>query len=68
MGILFSGDAIYDGPLIDNADDSVVEDYIKTIRRLRDLPVSVVHGGHDHSFGSKRLIELCDNYLRSKGC
>lgn len=66
-GTLFSGDAIYDGPLLDGGEDSNIEDYIKTIRRLRELPVSVVHGGHDPSFGRDRLIELCDDYLRAKG-
>ena len=62
-GTLFSGDAIYDGPLLDDN----VEDYIKTMRRLREIPVQVVHGGHEPSFGRARLIELCDDYLRTKG-
>jgi glyoxylase-like metal-dependent hydrolase (beta-lactamase superfamily II) len=62
-GTLFSGDAIYDGPLLDELDHSNVEDYIRTMRRLRELPVTVVHGGHDPSFGRARLIELADAYL-----
>ena len=62
-GILFSGDAIYDGPLLDNLEDSSIDDYIVTMERLRELPVSVVHGGHDPSFGRDRLIEICDQYL-----
>ena len=62
-GILFSGDAVYDGPLLDNLDDSSIDDYIVTMERLRELPVSVVHGGHDPSFGRDRLIEICDQYL-----
>ena len=33
------------------------------MERLRELPVSVVHGGHDPSFGRDRLIEICDQYL-----
>lgn len=62
-GTLFSGDAIYDGPLLDELDHSSIEDYIRTMRRLRALPVTVVHGGHDPSFGRARLIELADAYL-----
>jgi hypothetical protein len=33
------------------------------MQRLRDVPVSVVHGGHDESFGRTRLDELIDDYL-----
>jgi glyoxylase-like metal-dependent hydrolase (beta-lactamase superfamily II) len=63
-GILFSGDAIYDGPLYDFLPESSIPDYVATMRRLRDLPVSTVHGGHDGSFGRGRMIELVDDYLR----
>ena len=66
-GILFSGDAVYDGPLLDNLEDSSIDDYIVTMERLRVLPVSVVHGGHDPSFGRDRLIEICDTYLKKWG-
>ena len=62
-GTLFSGDAIYDGPLLE--DD--IDDYIKTMERLRDLPVTVVHGGHEPSFGRERMIEICDSYLSKWG-
>lgn len=62
-GVFFSGDAVYDGPLLDNAPDSDVDDYIATMVRLRSLPARVVHGGHEASFGRERLIELCDAYI-----
>jgi glyoxylase-like metal-dependent hydrolase (beta-lactamase superfamily II) len=65
-GILFSGDAVYDGPLLDEIDGSSIDDYITTMRRLRELPVTVVHGGHEPSFGRERLIELCDAYLAAR--
>jgi glyoxylase-like metal-dependent hydrolase (beta-lactamase superfamily II) len=58
-GTLFSGDAIYDGPLLED----VIDDYIATMERLRALPVTVVHGGHEPSFGRQRMIEICDSYL-----
>lgn len=62
-GTLFSGDALYDGSLLDELPDSSVPDYIATMKRLRELPVSVVHGGHEPSFGRERMIELIDAYL-----
>ncbi|MEX2201489.1 MAG: MBL fold metallo-hydrolase [Dongiaceae bacterium] len=62
-GTLFSGDALYDGELFDAFDHSDVPTYIRTIERLRELPVTVVHAGHCPSFGRGRLIELCDEYL-----
>lgn len=65
-GILFSGDAIYDGPLLDEFDDSNIEDYCRTMERLLDLPVTVVHGGHDPSFDRDRLRELATAYLRRR--
>ncbi len=65
-GTLFSGDALYDGPLLDELEDSDIAIYIETIRTLRDLPVSVVHAGHEPSFGRARMIELCDAYLAKR--
>lgn len=62
-GVLFSGDAVYDGPLLDKLDGSDIDAYVTTMRRLRDLPVTVVHGGHEPSFDRARLVEICDTYL-----
>ncbi len=64
---LFSGDAIYDGPLLDELPGSDIAVYCETIRRLRALDVDVVHGGHDPSFGRERMIEICDAYLARRG-
>ena len=61
--VLFSGDAVYDGPLLDGNGDSDVDAYVATMERLRALPVEVVHGGHEPSFGRERLVELCDAYI-----
>jgi glyoxylase-like metal-dependent hydrolase (beta-lactamase superfamily II) len=67
-GVLFSGDAVYDGPLLDSAPDADRAAYVATMERLRALPVEVVHGGHEASFGRARLVELCDAYrARTKG-
>jgi glyoxylase-like metal-dependent hydrolase (beta-lactamase superfamily II) len=65
-GVLFSGDAVYDGPLLDELDGSDIAAYVATMERLRTLPVSVVHGGHEPSFDGARLRELCEAYLRAR--
>lgn len=65
-GILFSGDCIYDGPLLDGFEDSNIADYIASMKRLRELPVRIVHGGHDPSFGRDRLHALIDAYLAKR--
>lgn len=70
-GILFSGDVVYDGPLIDDCYHSDIDDYIASMERLRRLPVTVVHGGHFPSFGPERFRVLIDEYLAGKrrpGC
>jgi len=66
-GALFSGDAIYDGSLIDTLPESDVAAYRRTMCLLRDLPVAVVYPGHDEPFGRERLRQLCDDYLRRTG-
>jgi glyoxylase-like metal-dependent hydrolase (beta-lactamase superfamily II) len=62
-GALFSGDAVYDGPLLDELDGSDIDAYLATMDRLRALPVTVVHAGHEPSFGRRRLVELCDAFI-----
>jgi len=65
-GILFSGDSIYDGTLLDDLPGSSIADYVRTMRRLGELPVRVVHAGHNPSFGRERLRELADAYLKRR--
>ncbi len=61
---LLSGDAIYDGALIDTLPESDVEAYVATMERLRLLDVGVVYPGHGRPFGRERLRELADQYRR----
>lgn len=65
-GLLFSGDVVYDGALFDDLPGANVKDYVRTMQRLRELPVSTVYAGHDASFGRARLIEIADGYLTSR--
>jgi len=66
-GTLFSGDAIYDGPLLDDIPGSDITAYIRTMRRFLDLSVRVVHAGHDPSFDGARLRILAREYLDRHG-
>lgn len=65
-GVLFSGDAVYDGPLLDELPGSDIAAYVQTMERLLDLPVTVVHAGHDPSFGRARLRELARGYIDAR--
>jgi glyoxylase-like metal-dependent hydrolase (beta-lactamase superfamily II) len=60
---LFSGDAIYDGPLLYELPGSSLVDYARTLRRLLSLDVDVVHAGHDPSFGRAQLRDIAERHL-----
>lgn len=66
-GILFSGDIVYDGPLIEDTYHADAKDYVASMRRLRDLPVNRVHGGHFPSYGRDRHREIIGSWLADKG-
>jgi len=60
---LFSGDAIYDGELLDTFYHSNIEQYRQTLLRIRNLDVNLFHGGHFPSFGKTRANEIIDEYI-----
>ena len=62
-GILFSGDAIYNGELLADNDNSDMGDYINTMKRLLALPVEQVHGGHCSSFGRATYQRIIREFL-----
>ena len=62
-GILFSGDVVYNGALFDTVYHSDPEVYRISLNRLRELPVTRVHGGHYKSFGRHKMISIIDEYL-----
>jgi glyoxylase-like metal-dependent hydrolase (beta-lactamase superfamily II) len=66
-GILFSGDCVYEsGALLDELPESNIPDYVRSMERLRDMPVRIVHGGHDDPFGRERLLELIVEYVERR--
>jgi glyoxylase-like metal-dependent hydrolase (beta-lactamase superfamily II) len=63
-GLAFSGDTLFHARVapIEQAD---VEAYVASLRRLRGLPVRVVHGGHGPSFGGDAVpVRIDENIAR----
>jgi len=62
-GVLYAGDVIYDGYLVDDLPESDTSAYRCSMAVLADLKVSIVHPGHGRSFDQTRLRELAARYL-----
>jgi glyoxylase-like metal-dependent hydrolase (beta-lactamase superfamily II) len=62
-GILFSGDVVYDGPLIEDTYHSNACDYLASMVRLYHLPVRMVHGGHFPSYDGLRHKTIIRKWL-----
>ncbi|ROM83176.1 hypothetical protein BK654_01760 [Pseudomonas brassicacearum] len=67
-GILFSGDVIYDGELLDDIPGADRAHYVHSLQRLCELPVKTVHAGHEDSFVGERLQELVSHNLKLWDC
>ena len=65
-GILFSGDIVYDGPLIEDTYHANAADYHRSMVRLYDLPVRLVHGGHFASYDGARHRRIIRDWLDAK--
>jgi len=67
-GVFFSGDLLYDGPLVDGLPESNAADFAASVARIRDLPLRRLHGGHGPSVSHDQAVELADRYLaRTEG-
>lgn len=70
-GLFFSGDTIFDGHLHDDVYHSVPEQLALSMERVKELPVTALHGGHGPSIGRERMVEVADTYIagrRALGC
>ncbi len=65
-GILFSGDIVYDGPLIEGDTEQEALEYYASMKRLLGFPVRVVHGGHYPSYDGARHREIVRAWLEEK--
>lgn len=66
-GILFSGDLVYDGELIEDTYHSDADDYVASMQRLLEMPVRVVHAGHYPSYDGARHRAIIRAWLDAKG-
>lgn len=62
----FSGDVVYDGDLLDQLPDSVIEDYVISMERLLDLKLDCVNPGHYRRFDQQTLHQLVRKYIGEK--
>lgn len=60
---LFSGDIVYDGALIEDTYHANAHDYYASMKRLLDIPVVTVHGGHFPSYGRERHQRIIKAWL-----
>lgn len=65
-GILFSGDIVYDGELVEGTSALEQQQYLRSMERLLRLPVRVVHGGHFPSYSGARHREIIGDWLKRK--
>ena len=65
-GLLFSGDAIYDGIIVDNLPGSDVQSYRATMKRIAELPVAQVFGGHNAPMTRTHMLDVVSRYLASR--
>ncbi len=63
---LFSGDALYDGELLDSLYHSNKADYMLTLNRIESLGAEIFHAGHFPSFGPERMKHLLARYRAGK--
>jgi len=65
-GILFSGDVVHNGSNgigRFHLYHSNMDDWLTSVERLRELPVTTVHAGHFDSFGRERYLAVLEEYL-----
>jgi len=63
---LFSGDALYDGELLDNLYHSDKETYLLTLERIEALGAEIFHAGHFPSFGKERMNRILTRYRKGE--
>jgi glyoxylase-like metal-dependent hydrolase (beta-lactamase superfamily II) len=64
-GTFFSGDAIYDGGLVDDLPGCDRIAYRGTMARLAGLDVAVAHGGHGDALSRERMQAIARTYLEA---
>jgi glyoxylase-like metal-dependent hydrolase (beta-lactamase superfamily II) len=66
-GLFLSGDAIYDDEILDDIPGADLDDYRRTMNRLRHLDCRLVIGGHGPVMTRTRMVHLAEDWLRRRG-
>ena len=62
-GVLFTGDVLYDGELLDELPESSIDDYVASMRRLLDLDATMAYAGHEQPLSGDDVRRLGTAYL-----
>jgi len=65
-GALFSGDVIYDDILLDELQESDIDQYVASMLRLSILSVRTVYPGHGDPFDGGRMREIIAEYVSAR--
>ena len=65
-GVLFTGDVLYDGELLDELPESDIDAYVASMQRLLDLDVSVALPGHEDPLTPDAVQRLGTAYLSKR--
>lgn len=66
-GVLFTGDVLYDGELLDELPESDIDSYVTSMRRLAALDVQVAYPGHEQPLSGDDVQRLASAYLARRG-
>jgi glyoxylase-like metal-dependent hydrolase (beta-lactamase superfamily II) len=62
-GVLFTGDVLYDGELLDELPESSIDDYRASMARLLALDIEVAYPGHEQPLSQDDVQRLGSAYL-----
>jgi glyoxylase-like metal-dependent hydrolase (beta-lactamase superfamily II) len=65
-GVLFTGDVLYDGELLDELPESSIESYVASMQRLLELDASVAFPGHEQVLGPDDVQRIGRRYLERR--
>jgi glyoxylase-like metal-dependent hydrolase (beta-lactamase superfamily II) len=65
-GVLFTGDVLYDGELLDELPESDIDAYVASMQRLLDLDISVAFPGHEAPLTPVQVQRLGTAYLTKR--
>ena len=65
-GVLFTGDVLYDGELLDELPGSDIDAYVASMQRLLDLEISIAFPGHEDPLNPEAVQRLGMAYLSKR--